>query len=113
MTELSTPVDHQAVNHALRERLRAKELSIAYAQQMILRQGDELRVLNEVIARRKKSTRELRRRLDEAKSYHVPSHQAGRQHCVSCGTVWPCPTYIALQPSVLTQERRDSGETDG
>lgn len=66
-------------------------------------QADELRVLNGVIGRRKKSYRELRDRLDEAKGYHlmVPDGTTTGE-CATCGTIWPCPTYIALQPSVLS-----------
>lgn len=63
-----------------------------------LEQARELRVLNEVIARRKRRMRSLNERLRVIKEIHGPLDIGGVSVCKECGQEWPCRTLEVKPP---------------
>lgn len=72
-------------------------------QAYIMRQANELRVLNAVISRRKKAYRDIRNRLDEVSALHKSTDNPAlnKQVCQECLKDWPCDTYVIVRPSVI------------
>lgn len=59
----------------------------------------ELRRLNEVVAKRKAATRDLRDRLLTLQRLHGRP-ETGDLRCAECLKPWPCPSYLVTNPGI-------------
>jgi len=99
---------NETVSHVLdqmQNMIHGAEQHVLIAHAKIERQAKELRLLNGVIARRKRVTRRLRAYVDAVKQLHEPYKpyelEEG-QYCVECSrsnrmVEWPCRTIDAIE----------------
>lgn len=87
-----------------RNALDSERNHVMLAHAAILKLREEVRVLNGVIARRKRGMRRLRAYVDAVKRLHRPVDYAmGAEPttCVECGEKWPCRTNAAMHAVMM------------
>lgn len=92
------PVTRQQMDD-YRALLDAERNHVVIAHGTILGLRAEVRMLNGVIARRKRGMRRLRAYVDAVKRLHSPNvnpHEHTAVTCIECKEAWPCRTMGAL-----------------